>query len=684
MAARTVLDYLPRPRPSGAPRSQAVLQRPAMLPPRVVRLPTISLPQSRAFLNFVRGALQAARTEYEVERDNSLTFGYLLDFDILFDFIAPFMRTGAIASSTLENFSSISDFFGHLKEPFGIPLGTYYELSDFLRKQRLAVRNLHSATQATSVDSALESVREYFLGERFIESTDPILVRDSLLGDSAGSATEEVRLGLAQAKALELLSQSEQGLSRLHSILTHPCFVNVIDLIARNPFRIPRRTYSTFLAALDSRRADESRHTANKVDAYNISFTTILNQKLSEATGPGSRQRSLFFRLLTNTGALFGLGSGQGGMTVRGLSVELPSKHRVDLLENTDEVIAKRAARKQIDEEGLRPFLEIEQQQSAADRALSLLSEVASREGSSVEDLFERLYDPKSNRDRELLFELEPAIQRLDSFLRPSRRIVEQMIQSSVRRSLPAIQQAEGRERRVSTVAAASVAALSDLLNAVQRLLEQSDTLGFELSPFQVGDDSSGYVNPVISFEKLGFSVRRTKADRTTRWAITNGRTEKVAFVVEKRANHWAFHWPNCLPGAALVDFVGTSLWGYLDLTGVEPGNHLLSIIDLHGHQVKERVSAERARELLETATNAAFIRVDTAGATFLAELFCQDPDHVCRVALMLQQPDLKLTMDLFSRLSADGVNMLFRKLLGHRLFGIVSGDDDYEAYGEN
>jgi hypothetical protein len=630
---------------------------PTDIPP--VKLPQISVPDLRNMFTFLGGVVSAVQAEAELERETGTRFLYLLDFDTIFDYIAPYLRGGASSRSTLANFLSTADYFEELEEDFSIPLGTFLEISQFLSGRMATFKRLHAVTLSTSSDAALAGLTEYFREERFAS------VR-SLNVEGLPELTEEERLATTQTEAVRLLAESEQGLRRLFSILTHPKLFNVFALIARHPFRFPWESYHDVRAALDAKRSGEGKKNANKADAYNITFANELNLHLKIRAKEGKLKTPYFFRLLTNTLTIHRLSGDSPELSIQ-FHVSTETGHTIDLLDGTEEATAKRILRKLRTGERLKEVLGFGERRDRAAAALSYLVDAAFDRKQSVEALVQRLQDPQNNRDREIGLDLHGYIKDLDAFFRPDSIFVRKLIETRIRKGL--LPEPEGSDRRKEFLppAVADLARLEGLVTSAQRVLTEIDTLGFELSAIQSGDESKQWVNPIMSLEKLNYQIEASGSGASATWRVTHGRQARVTFCADCLEEGWAMYWPSQMPGAAALKLLHAALG-----ESVAPLDMVtLRLIDFRGNE-RQSVVAFNALPMSEDEfADVAFVRLEMGHLVFVSELFSPALDYTLMTGIIVLDriPNLEAVNNVFGVLGRESNNILFRKLLNVELF---------------
>jgi hypothetical protein len=630
---------------------------PKFPPPSPVKIPQISVPDLRNLLTFMGGVVSSVQAEAEVERETGTQFIYLLDFDTIFDYIAPYLR-GRSDHSTLANFLSTAEFFEGLEENFAIPLGTFLEISQFLKGRMDSFKHLHSVTLSTSMDAAIQNLEAYFQGDRFAAG------RTSNAADPS-ELTEEERLAVAQIEAVKLLSDSEQGLRRLYSLLTHQKLFNVFELIARHPFRFPWDAYNDVRAALEAMRSGGAKQSANKADAYNITFANELNSHLRRRVKEGRLKNPFFFRLLTNTRTIHRL-SGTPDLSIR-FHVRVDTGHTFDLLDGTEEATAKRILRKLRTGERLKEVIDFGERRDRAAAALGHIVDAAFHQKQPVEALIHRIQNIQSIADREVGINLQRHIKDLDAFFRPDYLFVHKLIDNRVRKDLIPEIGGSDRQREIQAPAAADLSLLENLVTSTQRVLAEIDTLGFELTAIQSGDDSKQWVNPIMSLERLEYKAETSSSPGVERWRVTHGRSGRVTFCADRLRDGWSMYWPTQVSGANAIGFLLSALGPNVDPLDVVT----LRLIDFKGNERSSSVSFSALSVTEEEMADVAFLRLEARHLIFVSELFSPARHYTLMTGIIMMDriPDADLLNRLFGIFGKERKNLLFCRLLNIEFF---------------
>jgi hypothetical protein len=623
----------------------------------VSEIRAVALPAFRIFLNFIDNIVSAVQSEIELERARRTKFVYLLDFDIIHDYISPNMRVREQGKSTLSNYVATAEFFSNIQEDFSIPLGTFLEISNFLQRQVSGIPHLHAASLASSLDSAVGSLNAYFGSDSFLTVGQPI--------DSLGPS-EEVRLINAQIEAVRLLSDSEVGIRRLYSLLTHPKLLNVFDLIARHPFVIPEASFNNVKRQLDAFRGS-SRQRPNQADAYNVSFADQLNVHFQRRFDAGKLDRPYFFRLLTNTNTLYRLTDHQMRLAIR-FQFQQADGHTLDLLEGTEEATAKRIFRQVTADHGFSEVRAFADRRNRAELALGRLVDMAAENELSIEQLLQRLHEPQEPKDRALALQLLPSVTDLQTFFRPSPAVVKALIDRSIRRDLFPSDNDGDRRYLLPYGAAADLSALEALLGSVQNAISDMDTLGFNLTPLQANDPSKSWSNPVMSLRNLGYETKTQEFSHLLRWQLLD-QSSRLVLCVDRLRDHWSIYWPTEVAGyKAFLE--GYS--AFLEMAGKSDVLSALRVINFDGRQLIRRCQLGEMRLEESDLLDAAFFRLDLNDDSFVCELFAgtDSPQHGV-TGVLIQDFNLHLILQLMSVLGRERRDFLFRRLMAKELRGV-------------
>ncbi len=517
-------------------------------------------------------------------------------------------------------------------------------------------KHLHSATMSTSVDAAMQSLENYFKEDKFASKA----TADS---GTSSELSQEERLARAQVEAVRLLSESEEGLRRLHSLLTHPKLFNVFELIARHPFSFPWDAYGDVRAALKTMRGHEGRKNANKADAYNVTFANKLNNHLAQRVREGKLKAPFFFRLLTNTRTIHRL-TGEPNLSINFRVEVAQTGHTLDLLDGTEDATAKRILRKLRTGEQLKEVIDFGVRRDRAAAALGYIVEEAFNKKQSVDDLIGRMQNIQNKSDLAIGIELHKYIKDLDAFFRPDYDFVSRLIESRVRKDLLPDRSVD--RRGAQTPAASDLLLLENLVTSTQRVLTEIDTLGFELTAIQ-GDDSKSWMSPIMSLEKIDYKTEVSSSRGVESWQVTHGRSKRIVFSADRLASGWSMYWPTQVSGTAALALLLTEL-----KKNIEPLDVVtLYLIDFRGSERKHSVAFGAISVTDEDLADVAFIRLEMGHLIFVSELFSPVMGYTLITGIIMVDriPDLDLLNRIFGILGREGRNSLFCRLLNVELY---------------
>ena len=602
--------------------------------------------------------------EYDAAKAGNAEYVYLVDFQEIYTYAAPFFDNPNFYSELpeqpqLSNYVSVAELFDGMEEQFALPLGTLAELSKFLQHLRVNIEYLSAATHSVDADEAIGNLVNFFEAEQFFGSRGEA----GVLELSNKGEYSNLSLVSVQEEALRILSNYESGLNKILYILTHKNMLNLTELVSSHPFTLPEETYRSVKAGIRAVRHG-GRKFSNIVDAFNLSFTIALNDHLHDRYRGKHLERPILFKLLTNTEALFRLRN-YGALALQMKYMDFFGSE-VELLDSYERLLAKRLWGKLLADRGIRYLRTFTRLINTTRLAISSLGDLAEEYRIEPRELFHRLMSPKDKEDRRLIVDSHPYIEQIREFFEIDTRISNDLLFRENRRNLLASSEARPHID-LPQLASARVSALKGQMQSIDRVMQGMDTLGFKLTPLQKGDDSQSWVNPVVSLDTLGFRVDTMQDGEIVRWEVVEKRNKGVVLRIEFNQNtgYWSFSWSSQRSLSQTLEILREAI------LSLPQSAHNLKIMMMDAYR-KEWTVETNARQLLQLEYDperVIFFRSDFGVHAFVTELFTMSADIDLESGLISADLNLDLAGRLFFQLSNYEENSLFRRLLAEEVW---------------
>jgi len=606
------------------------------------------------FLDFLRKTNEASEAETWLSTRRNARFIHLIDFQELFDRIAPYMEHPLKHTPILARHFTSRRFFDELEEEFTLPLGTLAELSNMLRHIRRNVRHLMEVALTRDSDRALRSFVRYFRTEGFLEEG-----RILDWASESNTVSEQGEPFALQRKASQILVNYERGLTALLSILKSNLLIDLHDLPTDLHATQFQEQYREVYGVLTGEGPQTRKRFGNQADAFNLSLTATLNRALlTRSTTP-----PIALKLVTDTNTLLDLPRNSSltlAFTLRNFD---GTGRNVEILDPYEVVILKRFSRRYIEHHGFEKFQEFSELTERASRSARRLEDAFFSPDQEVDpqEYISSLLMPGNKRDRARLRQIHKYIEHLHTFFLQEREISGSFRLREERQQLMPFPSGFAP----ATFAAESISSIDKLIRSIYAVIQKNDPIGSKQSPFQLGDETRDW-NPLLSLERLGYraALGPTEEAPNLLVEISEGFEGASIFRMERSTGLFISTWPTTLPLTQCLDTIAQE-----DLFRLPALSQLtVRASSIFGEELYTSCPSSDLGNILTNLLNPTFIRIEGEGFAFIIELFSTNEGFDLRSGLMTKTLDIELNKRLFFALGSEDYNYLFRSLVSNHL----------------
>ena len=616
----------------------------------------------RAYSQLLKRIAAGFQSEWSLTSKHGARLIYLIDFEVLFSLMAPYIDMQRTEDDYIHHLSA-ADFFSSTSSQVALPPGTLAELGRFLQRQMKQIRDLGAVQEATSLENAVSSFRNYLESSLHKEKEFDL--------DQYGEGN---RLMALQLQAIDLLARHQRAIGVLEKFFQKITLFDLYELVSTHPVAIPK--YRDFFTVIQRARSDrESRHN-DMADALNMSFTYSINVQMERRFLDKKIPLRHVFRLVTNTRTLHRIANGRtkGVQILQDLTYIGPEEERLPLVTGTDEAIGTEQLHVRFQAPTDQGYRDFRRTINDSDLAILELEAAASSRGVTPSDILTKLLDPVAPEDRELFLQCKNAVDVLHSLIRLGSDSAPGFVERNLRRYVFSPNN-DSPAMLLGSNAAYDLSALENLIDSICQVLDRVDTLGYHLTPFQAGDFSlpSAIANPVASLRNLGVELVSHEEGAMRQWGFRKSNAKRNLLSIERSNGHWSCYWQTAVPaGEAVAQFAKyySGLPGSMDNA---PSKLRLIIIHPDGREETLRVAPSVVGEVLGSLPAISFFRLEAPGQTFTSEIYAPIAPYRLNTGFITDDFNFHFVEKLFIPTSKYRGDVLLCRLIRNRLTEIFS-----------